>query len=171
MPLPGVLIRQATVDDLHELFRVHEASVHGLCGVAYSAQHIELWFEDRTPEIYRPLLTHGQILVAELEGRIVGFVGAEPGEVVSLFVIPELVGQGLGRALFELGLSFARDSFDGPITVLATKNAVAFYRRFGFEPIEEGAFVRGQIGLEYPVVKMVLNSDNIGLHADPTRNA
>jgi len=55
--------------------------------------------------------------------------------------------------------------------VLATKNAVAFYRRFGFEPIEEGAFVRGQIGLEYPVVKMVLNSDNIGLHADPTRNA
>ena len=164
-----VSVRQATIDDLQELFRVHQASVNGLCSAAYSVQHIETWFEGRTPEIYLPLLSHGRILVAELERQIVGFVGAEPGEIISLFVVPELAGQGIGRTLFELGLSFARESFDGPLTLLATKNSLAFYERFGFEPVEEGTFVRGQTGLQYPVVKMV-KAENVS-RANTERNA
>ncbi|MES2959503.1 MAG: GNAT family N-acetyltransferase [Pseudomonadota bacterium] len=137
------------------LFRVHQASVRGLCSAAYSARHIDTWFEGRTPEIYLPLLERGQILVALLEGRIQGFVGALPGEVTSLFVLPEAAGHGLGSKLFMRGLARAEAAFDGPITVISTRNAVDFYARFGFEPVEEGTFVRGQGQLEYPVVKMV----------------
>jgi GNAT superfamily N-acetyltransferase len=151
-------IRQATVDDVGALFRLHQASVRGLCAAAYSAQHIDTWFEGRTPEIYLPLLRHGQILLAELETQLAGFVGAVPGEVTSLFVLPELAGQGIGKLLFHRGLSYAQQSFAGPVTVIATKNAVDFYQRWGFEPIEEGTFVRGPNHLQYPVVKMVLHS-------------
>ncbi len=149
-------IREATVDDLDEIFRVHQASVRGLCSVAYSSQHIQSWFVDRTTDIYRPVLDQGKLFVAELDQRIVGFVGALAGEVITLFVLPEVAGKGIGRALFLRGLSYAQQSFEGQVTVVATTNAVPFYKSFGFESIEEGWFVRGSEQLRYPVARMQL---------------
>jgi len=162
-----VSLRAATTEDADELFEVHQTSVRGLCSSAYSAQHIEAWFEGRTPEIYRPALEGGHIWVAESETRIVGFVGAEPGEVTLLFVLPEVSGQGLGGKLFEHGLFVASAAFDGPLTVIATKNSEHFYQRYGFESVEEQAFVRGSAELHYPVVRMLQRSRGLSRHATP----
>ena len=157
MHAPAPPIREAILDDLDEIFCVHQASVRGLCSVAYSSQHIQTWFVDRTTDIYRPVLEQGKLFVAELDQRIVGFVGALVGEVITLFVLPEVAGRGIGRALFLRGLSYAQQSCEGPITVLATMNAVPFYKSFGFESIEEGWFVRGGEQLRYPVARMQLS--------------
>ena len=98
--------------------------------------------------------------MAVIQQKIVGFVGAEPGEVTLLFVLPEASGKGIGKQLFEFGLARARDASASAITVVATKNSASFYELYGFRAIEEQSFVRGSIDLAYPVVKMVQPSEN-----------
>lgn len=146
--------RPADARDLDALFEVHQASVRQLCAGAYSAQHIEQWFEGRSPQIYQPLLEQGNLWLAHVRERAVGFVGTTPGEIVSLFVAPDWAGQGLGRELLHRGLADAARQHPGPITAVATLNAVGFYARHGFKRVDEGHFTRGADRLAYPVVEM-----------------
>jgi GNAT superfamily N-acetyltransferase len=153
------------------LQRVARRALEGERVLVLTAQHIEAWFAGRSPEIYRLALEQAHIWVAESEARILGFVSAEPGEVTLLFVLPEASGQGLGGRLFRRGLSVASAAFDGPLTVVATKNSEAFYRRYGFEPVEEQAFVRGSAELHYPVVRMLQRSRLLRSHATTKTDA
>ena len=155
-------IRQAELQDSESMFVVHKASVHELCAKSYSAEHMEFWFEDRTPDIYSSALAAQQIWVAEQNGRVVGFVGAQIGEVTLLFVSPQAVGQGIGRVLFEHGLSVAQGASSAPVMVVATKNSESFYAAHGFVPVEEQWFERGAKALRYPVVKMLRQSGTRG---------
>ena len=169
-PLP-LTFRKAKPEDAGAVFAVHKASVHGLCGTHYSISHIDAWFEDRTPEIYRVALEAGKIWVAEESRSIVGFAAAEPGEVTLLFVSPAHAGCGIGKKLLELALSKATQGHTGPITVVATLNSSSFYEECGFEAVEEQAFVRGQHGLRYPVVRMVQRTLNAGAHGAAATDA
>ena len=144
------------------MFAVHRASVHELCAKSYSAEHMESWFEDRTPEIYSPALAAQQIWVAEQNGKVVGFVGAQLGEVTLLFVLPQATGQGIGSGLFEHGLSVAEGGTSAPVMVVATKNSESFYAAHGFVAVEEQWFERGAQSLRYPVVKMLRQSRTRG---------
>ena len=137
------------------MFAVHKASVRELCAKSYSAEHMQSWFEDRTPEIYSPALAARQIWVAEQYGKVVGFVGAKLGEVTLLFVLPQVTGQGIGSSLFEHGLAIAEGSPSQPVMVVATKNSESFYAAHGFVTVEEQWFERGAQSLRYPVAKML----------------
>lgn len=158
-PVPAG-IRRATTDDAEELFAVHQRSVRALCAADYPAEQIAAWFTGRSPVMYARPIAAGQMWVAERGGRLLGFVGAEPGEVTLLFVAPEAAGQGVGRRLFEFALAVASHDFDEALTVVATKNSAAFYARFGFVAVEEQAFIRGEPPLHYPVVKMLRGTDS-----------
>ncbi|WP_162937463.1 GNAT family N-acetyltransferase [Indioceanicola profundi] len=144
-------IRLAGLEDAPALFGLHKDCVRTLCADAYSPLHIDRWFEERTPDIYAPWLKAGRIWLAETGGEMAGFTGAVAGEITLLFVRPDLAGRGLGRLLFEFALMRAAEDFDGPITVVATLNAVPFYQRHGFLAEKETFFERG--GLRYPVVR------------------
>ena len=168
MPL---ILRTAKPEDADAMFDVHRAAVEGLCAGHYSVAHINAWFEDRTPEIYRVALQAGRVWVAVESRTVVGFAGAEPGEVTLLFVSPAHAGFGVGKRLFELALGNATHGHTGPITVVATLNSTSFYQSYGFEAVEEQAFVRGQHGLSYPVVRMVQRAKNTGIHAAAATDA
>jgi GNAT superfamily N-acetyltransferase len=155
--IPLTIIRRAGFEDATEVFAVHQRSVQALCAPDYSAEHMATWFTGRSADIYLPALQAGQLWVAEADGQILGFVGAEPGEVTLLFVAPEAAGRSIGGRLFEFALQRASENFPGPLTVIATRNSVSFYRRYGFVGVEELSFVRGDPPLHYPVVKMVRN--------------
>jgi len=154
MSRPSFAIRKAVPRDAEAMFAVHQASVHALCAKAYSAEHMASWFEGRTPEIYTPALAAEQIWVAEQDGSIVGFVGARPGEITLLFVLPQAAGQGIGSGLFEQGLSMAEGPSSAPVTVVATRNSASFYAAHGFVAVGEQWFERGARSLRYPMVEM-----------------
>jgi GNAT superfamily N-acetyltransferase len=160
-------IRQAELQDAESMFAVHKAAVYELCAKSYSAEHMNYWFEDRTPDIYSSALEGRQVWVAEQNGSVVGFVGAQPGEVTLLFVMPQATGQGIGTALFEHGLASAADASSDQVTVLATKNSESFYAAHGFVTVEEKWFQRESRPLRYPVVKMLRQP---GIHS-PLPNA
>ena len=81
--------------------------------------------------------------VAERDGRRLGFYGFEPlpdGVGLDyLFVEPDCVGQGIGRALWQHALAVAARLGHGTLTVVADPNAAGFYRRMGAEPAGDQA--------------------------------
>jgi GNAT superfamily N-acetyltransferase len=149
-----LIIREAGMADAQALFEAHQDSVQNLCAGAYSEEQLAVWFEDRSPEIYRPAIEAHQIWLAEQSGRVLGFVGFAPGEVTLLFVRKEAAGLGLGTRLFAFGLAKAESGFSGPLTVVATQNSQRFYQSHGFAPVERDALVRGKAQIQIKVVKM-----------------
>ena len=85
------------------------------------------------------------VLVADLEGVVVGFVSLSPGNhwagdpdasIGELVVSPEAEGRGIGRALVEAAMERARENGSTRISVstgAANTRARNLYRRLGFE--------------------------------------
>lgn len=76
-------------------------------------------------------IANGQVLVAELDGRIAGFAALVGGELDGLFVEPELWRGGVGRALIDAATEQAREK-GLAVTVTANPAAREFYERCGF---------------------------------------
>lgn len=103
-------------------------------GGAYAAQ---LLAHPEVVAIPERQLTSGQVLVAEAEGRVLGFAAVELGpegvaELDGLFVEPRAWRGGLGRALVEACEALVRRRGAGVMTVVANPGAEGFYLRCGF---------------------------------------
>lgn len=75
--------------------------------------------------------------VAEQEDTVVGCIALDPrdgrsGELRTLFVAPELTGQGIGRLLWFHLLPVAQTQGFKELTVTADPAAVPFYETLGF---------------------------------------
>lgn len=117
-------IRRAKVQDLPSILAIEKASFSR--DLAFPA------------EIVAYLLDEATTLVAEdrdLAGFIMGFVNGEVGKVVTLDVLPERRGEGIGRRLMkaleeEFKSSWARFSL---LEVAAeNREAVALYVKLGY---------------------------------------
>ena len=70
-------------------------------------------------------------LVAELDGRVVGYVAVTGNHIESLYIMPDAQGQGVGRAL----LAAVEHRLTGPVTLrclTANGRARSLYERCGF---------------------------------------
>lgn len=76
-------------------------------------------------------VANGQVLVAELDGRVAGFAAVVGGELDGLFVEPELWRRGIGAALVDAATHEARHK-GLALTVIANPNARDFYESRGF---------------------------------------
>jgi GNAT superfamily N-acetyltransferase len=76
-------------------------------------------------------IANGQVLVAELDGRVGGFAAVVGGELDGLFVEPELWRQGVGAALVDEATLVARRK-GLALTVTANPSAREFYAKCGF---------------------------------------
>jgi GNAT superfamily N-acetyltransferase len=104
-------------------------------------------------------LTGGRSLVAEEDGRVLGFttVSGEPpgGALAMMFVEPDTMGRGVGRLLFERTMDRARGLGFARLTIDADPHAEAFYTAMGAVPI--GATPSGSIpGRVLPLLEITL---------------
>jgi GNAT superfamily N-acetyltransferase len=76
-------------------------------------------------------IANGQVIVAEMEGVIVGFAAVVGGELDGLFVEPDLWGQGIGRSLVDAATLEARRK-GLALRVIANPAARLFYLSCGF---------------------------------------
>jgi ribosomal protein S18 acetylase RimI-like enzyme len=94
--------------------------------------------------LHRHELDTGRLVVAELDGVIVGFgatlTRSGVAYVADLFVAPEHQSRGIGARLLHALL----DDHDGPRFTLASTDprARALYERFGMHPVCEYAYLR-----------------------------
>ena len=76
-------------------------------------------------------IANGQVIVAEIDGEIVGFAAVVGGELDGLFVEPDLWGSGIGRALVDAATHGARKR-GLALKVIANPRARRFYENCGF---------------------------------------
>lgn len=125
-------LRPAEVADarpLAELFiAARRAAEPAMPAPAHSQDSIHAWFTE---------LLEGQreTWVAEREGDLVGYLVLDPAWLDSVYVHPELTGQGIGTVLLDLAKSLRPDGF--ALWVFRTNvRAQQFYRRHGLLALE-----------------------------------
>jgi N-acetylglutamate synthase-like GNAT family acetyltransferase len=121
--------RPADLAAIAEVFR--SASLHNERDRPLLSAHPELL------ELEADLLQRRRVMVAERDGRVVGFAGTEPAdgstwELEDLFVAPAEMRQGVARALIADVVSGARAAGATAITVAANEHALGFYSSVGF---------------------------------------
>jgi GNAT superfamily N-acetyltransferase len=155
----SVSIRPARPDDCAGICAAHLASIRGLCARDYTPEEIESWCLGKTPDVYAPLIERYPWLVAEIGGRIVGFgeldaaVAPETAEIRGLYLAPEAVGCGIGRALVERLLAIARAAGARRVILKGTLTAEVFYQRMGFRTVQRATH-RSHGGLDLACVAM-----------------
>lgn len=86
-------------------------------------------------------LTARRIVVADSPAGVLGFysIDGQPprGELGNLWVIPESIGTGLGRKLWQHAVATAGKTGYTSLRIDADPNAVGFYRAMGAEQIGE----------------------------------
>jgi GNAT superfamily N-acetyltransferase len=130
-----------------EIQRAQPGAADVLTRIAFAAKahwgYPERWMErwrdtlTITPEFIR----QNEIHVATVEGEQAGFYAlvGEGWRIVleHLWVLPERMGAGVGRALFEHAVRTAASLGAGVVGIEADPNAEGFYRRMGARRVGE----------------------------------
>ena len=129
----SVLIRRATPEDADAITPVHVASIRTLCAKDYTPEQIDAWAGWKSPEQYRAAMAAGELFfVAEADGRVGGFSVLLDDEVKAVYVHPDSVGRGVGRALLAAVESEARSRGVTHLRLTSTLTAVRFYETCGY---------------------------------------
>lgn len=131
--LAGVRIRRARLSDAAAVAATMRASVRALARGTYDARRIARW--SSLPPLYHAwAMTSGgeTYLVAEREGRVLGYAALRGREVTAVFVRPAVAARGVGRALLRALERLARRRAMSALFARAALGAVGFYERAGF---------------------------------------
>jgi len=144
-----VTVRPATPADAPGVARVHDTALRTQGADRYSAAELDAMAPpDRDPgSVDGAILARGEryvaVAVTEADGSVdevsrvvgVGGVHLDDGRLLGVFVHPDRVGEGIGRALFEDIEMRARAAGLDTLTIHSALNAVGFYEAVGFEQV------------------------------------
>lgn len=136
------LVREATAEDLPAIRETREAAIRAAGPAAYDADQVDAWVaaDDSSPAraVGDP---DARVVVAEAGDRVVGVAALGPAdaEVTGCFVHPDHARRGVGSALMARLESTARERGRDRLELSASKNAVPFYQRLGYEVASEAA--------------------------------
>lgn len=108
---------------------------------------LDAWLANKTPDnVARWMTAPGAMAWGALyNGELIGFALAVKGSLALCYVVPEVLYQGVGRALLLAAEAGAREAGLDTLVLESTRTADAFYRRQGYEP---SAGVQSWNGLE-----------------------
>lgn len=148
-------VRPATPEDAVALPALHSAAVEAFGPASYDAAQVAAWAkrDERKPDDYD--LDEGNLVVADRDGAVAGFghVVADEREVRAVYVHPDHAGRGVGAALLAHLEGYARGRGLAELELASSQNAVGFYERAGYEPVEE-TVLETRPGVELPVTVM-----------------
>jgi GNAT superfamily N-acetyltransferase len=142
-------VRPAAPEDVNAVADVHVRSWQwAYAGLLPADLLAGLRAEDRVPQWQRRIESDDRgrvLLLADLDGAVVGFVavgagreqvgGPSVGELMAIYLVPEVAGTGTGRALHDAGLAWltARGFTLARLWVLSSNSrARGFYERMGW---------------------------------------
>jgi chorismate mutase/GNAT superfamily N-acetyltransferase len=129
-------LRPASADDadvLAELFwDARQASYPAMPYTVHPMPEVRHWFREVLGLVPRtlPMPAERETWVAERDGDVVGYLVLDPQWLDSLYVRPDLTGQGIGTTLLDLAKGLRPDGF-GLWVFESNVRAQDFYRRHG----------------------------------------
>jgi putative acetyltransferase len=148
-------LRPAEPADADAICRMHVDSIRRLDGPFYSAAQIEAWAGGKRPEQYlEPMaLPGGRMLVALSAGQVAGYGIIHGPEIRGLYVSPDHVGMGVGRALCRAMEAWAAAQGIPALHLMSSLQAEPFYLKMGFRRIEAARYRLGN-GVELEAIRM-----------------
>ncbi|MFN8493756.1 MAG: GNAT family N-acetyltransferase [Caldilineaceae bacterium] len=137
---PTIEIRPARPAEAEQLTRVAFASKRHW---RYSEALMTLWAASLTVTPQR--IEQDLVYVATLADRIVGFYALIPTErpevyeLDDLWVLPESIGHGIGKRLFQHAISTVLEEGGAVLRLVAEPHAIGFYQKMGMTKIGERA--------------------------------
>jgi GNAT superfamily N-acetyltransferase len=132
-------IVRAKTDDAEALSRVSFAAKRHW---GYPESWIGRWHESLT--ITPEFVDHNEVYAAVFEERVIGFYAlsgeGREMELEHLWVLPEFIGTGVGRALFDHAVSRAAASGAEVLGIESDPNAEGFYLRMGARRVGEVSY-------------------------------
>jgi ribosomal protein S18 acetylase RimI-like enzyme len=106
---------------IHDAARVHELEASGLAAAFLTLEATAA----------NERLFDGQVIVAEVEGEVCGFVAYAEGELTWLYVEPSRYKQGIGRQLLRHAIKASEGNMSTEVLV-GNEPALALYLSEGF---------------------------------------
>jgi len=127
------LIRKATAADAQSIFDIRIAAINSQCTGYYAADDLARWTAGAMSPQFVQMMTD-EAYVAMVGERVAGsgMVDLDSGQIDAVFVLPELMGQGLGRAMMLHLEHLAIRAGLAQLKLDSTLNAAPFYRSLGF---------------------------------------
>lgn len=131
-----ILIRLVNPEEADELTKIALASKRHW---GYPERWIEIW----TPQLtfYPGYFQANESWAAEVEGRPVAFYTLLDQHgiawIENLWVVPELIGKGIGKALFLHAVKRSRERRFRILQLEADPNAAGFYEKMGMRKVGE----------------------------------
>lgn len=137
-------IRDAIEGDVDDIYNIHTEAIRKKCSSHYGTEDIDVWVARQNKAKYLPSIAAREIVVAEKLGKVVGFGHLldckesdwKTMQIRGLFVLPDCGVKGVGSALMKELEKRARDCSADCLIVQSSLNAVEFYRKCGFIPLE-----------------------------------
>ena len=132
-------VRKAREEDCEGVWRVHVRAIREIAGSHYTPEETEAWASPRKPEQYLESIRNKEFHVAEEDGMVIGFgtLNQQQGEIEAVYVSPEVVRRGVGRAILQRLEERARALGIESLKTDASLNAVPFYERAGYRSQKE----------------------------------
>lgn len=130
-----MIIRKAKIDDASTMKELHDRAVMELCRHDYSNEELKGWVNKSALEKYLWRLETQRIFIADLDGKMLGFVRWYPktAELCSICVEPEFARQGIASKLMEFAYKDAEEHDISELWLDASLTAVPFYETLGWD--------------------------------------
>ena len=134
-----IKFRKAKLDDLGEIQELFVETIISTCTNDYNTNQIDAWVSSvDNVDRWKSFLTNQYFLIAESEGKIVGYGSLENGDYLDLmYVHKDFLRQGIGNMIFdklkEQSLILRFDKLNSDVS----KTAVPFFKTKGFKVIRE----------------------------------
>lgn len=132
-------LRRAQHADSAGIIQAHIQSIRNVCSKDYNPEQIQAWAGRKfRVDLWNQTIDRDYVWVLVDDCEVLGFghfakMSEDAGEVLGLYFVPEVIGKGMGKKLFQFMLEVARENHLKKINLHATITAKSFYQSLGFQ--------------------------------------
>ena len=134
-----MLVRNFQIGDEAALHQVFISAIHGIAVKDYTLEQVEAWApKNLDPVLWADRMRGIAPFVAELDGNIIAYADIQPnGYIDHCFVSAPFARQKVGSTLMRRIHEEATTKGIRKLTSDVSRTAQPFFRRWGFEVVEE----------------------------------
>jgi N-acetylglutamate synthase-like GNAT family acetyltransferase len=134
------LIRPALQNDAGDISALISRTLHETTAKDYTKEIIERIERNFSPSAIIQLIDKRTFFVATVNDRVVGTASLDGAVVRTVFVSPDVQGEGIGKRLMAQIERTARESGISVLTVPSSITAESFYAQNGFQHVRDSHY-------------------------------